>query len=242
MKYPTPRNRNARPRAFTLIELLVVVSVMLLLLAISLPALDRATYLQQQAVCLSQVRQINVATITYAGDFNGFMMHRTGTDWPHRMAVPPNYDLNVTFVEAYIPKRDDIMFCPTILNKVRGPQVAPNYAKMYVTYDFWNQPSGGFAGSRLNAWKVKEPIYRKYSVAQGHLPLWGCLTHKKATTTSGWVAGAWLGHDVAQTLDEPRGMSNGRVDGSAAWVPFVELEPIIKESVGNTYWWPITTY
>ena len=51
---------------FTLIELLVVVSIIALLVSILLPALRNAREQAQQAVCMVHLRQVSIATYTYA--------------------------------------------------------------------------------------------------------------------------------------------------------------------------------
>jgi prepilin-type N-terminal cleavage/methylation domain-containing protein/prepilin-type processing-associated H-X9-DG protein len=58
----------SRRRAFTLIELLVVIAVIALLLAILLPALNRAKEQGQQAVCKSNLKNYTLATFMYTGD------------------------------------------------------------------------------------------------------------------------------------------------------------------------------
>src|SRR5437762_1992254 len=55
-------------RAFTLVELLVVVGIIVLLVAILLPTLHNARIASQDAVCLSNLRQIGQATIAYRDD------------------------------------------------------------------------------------------------------------------------------------------------------------------------------
>ena len=56
-------------RAFTLVELLVVVAIIALLLGILLPALGKARDISRLSACGSNLRQLGVATRTYAADF-----------------------------------------------------------------------------------------------------------------------------------------------------------------------------
>ena len=56
-------------RAFTLIELLVIIAVIGILAAILLPALARSKAVAKRIHCVSNVRQLALATHLYAGDY-----------------------------------------------------------------------------------------------------------------------------------------------------------------------------
>ena len=66
--------RTAQPwnrRAFTLIELLGVIAIIALLLAIFIPVVQAVRERGQRAVCLSNLRQLTLAWVTYADEHDG---------------------------------------------------------------------------------------------------------------------------------------------------------------------------
>ena len=60
--------RAGRGRGFTLIELLVVIAIIALLVSILLPSLRKATLLAKTAVCMCNIRGMNMALTFYAED------------------------------------------------------------------------------------------------------------------------------------------------------------------------------
>jgi len=65
--------RRERSRGFTLIELLVVIAVIAVLMAVILPALNRARESGKRAVCLNNTKSLAVAWTLYCSDCDGLM-------------------------------------------------------------------------------------------------------------------------------------------------------------------------
>ena len=90
--YHIYRKRSAKD-GFTLVELLVVISIIAMLVAILLPALNKARKQAQRVSCMSNVRQVGLACFTYAAENDGHFPRNVceGENWGPCVYYAPDY-------------------------------------------------------------------------------------------------------------------------------------------------------
>jgi type II secretory pathway pseudopilin PulG len=124
------RHNKKATLGFTLVELLTVIAILLFLAALLMPTLSRIRETAKATKCMSNMRQIAMATFTYAADNDGFApyddecMRQTRNwvfvKWSHETAdgsgYQATYPKNKWFAE-YLPggevgKMNPIGYCP----------------------------------------------------------------------------------------------------------------------------------
>jgi prepilin-type N-terminal cleavage/methylation domain-containing protein/prepilin-type processing-associated H-X9-DG protein len=107
-----------RRRGFTLIELLVVIAIIAILAAILFPVFAQARAKARQAGCLSNMKQLGLAWVMYAQDYDetspnpGFL----GRIWVKDFGNKPTRTDDIYFqdlIRSYA-KNEDFAYCPSV--------------------------------------------------------------------------------------------------------------------------------
>jgi prepilin-type N-terminal cleavage/methylation domain-containing protein len=77
--HPGSRNPPHRYTGFTLIELLVVIAIIAILASLLLPVLSQARCKAERAECINNQRQLSLAWMLYADEFNGNLVYNVST-------------------------------------------------------------------------------------------------------------------------------------------------------------------
>jgi prepilin-type N-terminal cleavage/methylation domain-containing protein len=135
-------------RAFTLMELLAAIGIMAILFALLVPALKRTKHRASELVCVSQLRQIGVGAIAFAGEnedkFPAATMPNT-----NRFLNP----LQPLLWERITPR---IFLCPTDMGRIVTPDMNllnRSNTSYFVSYSAsTDQPGAIVAGDRNITW------------------------------------------------------------------------------------------
>ncbi|MCE5237455.1 DUF1559 domain-containing protein [bacterium] len=128
-----------RKHGFTLIELLVVIAIIAILAAILFPVFAKAREKARQSSCLSNLKQLALASLMYVQDYDEMSQR-----WHGYWGAPAVPTVSDPYWYQYIvpyTKNQQIFLCPSAGDKALDPADAPanTYLCTYAVSNGWPQ-------------------------------------------------------------------------------------------------------
>jgi len=207
-------------KKFTLIELLVVVAIIAILASILLPTLGQCRQIAYSIACIGNLRQFGIATSSYIGDNNDFLLARNWNACLNRY-VNLNGDYGWNSTGGALLK---VGLCPSL----RGQLVAngPLRASYGYTGVWWDTGANGqFLAADMYPWSCA----RITNVVN---PSQKCVLNEYWTDTSAF----WGGNTLNDQSCKVAHLSGGNFLLADMHVQLVKLTPrILHYAVQWTY-------
>ena len=208
-------------RGFTLIELLVVIAIIAILAAILFPVFARAREKARQTACLSNMKQLALAIVMYAQDYDETYSH-TALDYPGQYSATMTFWQELVF--PYV-NNWSVLVCPSNARPTRVTRITrETVPHVWIDAYAMNQ-NFGYRRDPVSMAQVKEPA----SII--------VLSESEYYATRP----AWFNRTPPTYPLMPRhngGLNNAFADGHAKWLSYEEARKLeYWYFQGGTYPW-----
>lgn len=247
---PSRISNGIRSRGFTLIEILVVIVIVSLLAALMFPAFARAREKAQAAKCVSNLRQLSLAWLSYAGDNDGRLVAgKLSPEQSLETGLPADAEvLWPTLLRDYLG--DPLLRSTTYQITWGGPLMCPTLQRKMKRSSPWSDEwSCASVSYGINVWATMNYVpwgfYGWDRLVSIPRPAETIVFVDSANTSNpnvvqGWyLAGpSWGQQDV--DCRHSGGANAAFADGHVAWMPESMLidDSFNYNYEGNTPWQP----
>jgi prepilin-type N-terminal cleavage/methylation domain-containing protein len=189
-----------RRKGFTLVELLVVIGIIAILIGILLPALNKAREQATLVKCASNLRQLGIASIAYAGDNKGYLPEQFRY-FDNNVAANKRQGMETPYWTYHCKRQGDDPISPDphpnpvfLAGRLYSTGYLKDGAAAYcpATYD---DPTYGFT-AQPQPWMQVDSDYRSSYTYNGYRREHSIALADESTAAQGWF-GAGVIYDAA---------------------------------------------